>query len=169
MIEKQRKSTTKNEKLRSKFQQYIKDQYNYSLSLNTDIARYGEKLEEAVKMRGDIEEQILADERNESIRQKDTTQVMMAVDNLYNRCRRVLNSVIKHSTDKMSTKEKEGMETEEVKKLETCQKLDVIAAYIQDFQSIFSNEGSSGQAGQTARTAKASKQKNKDEDKKSGS
>lgn len=110
LIDKQRESTTKNEELRNKFQQFKKDQYNHTLSLNNNIAHYSKKLEEAVKSSGDIEEQIIADEKTESLRKRETTQIIMAVDNLYNRCRKVVNSVIKHGVKRLSVKEKEGMD-----------------------------------------------------------
>ena len=69
-------------------------------------------------------------EKKESLRKRETTQITMAVDNLYNRCRKVVKfgyriPVAGHSTEPMM-----------IKKEETCSKLEVIANYLIDFDDM---------------------------------
>jgi DNA repair exonuclease SbcCD ATPase subunit len=136
LIAKQKESTTKSETLRQEFQETKKRQYNHILELNNTIATRSKDLEDKAKEAAAIEENIVEEENKQSERKTETTKIIMSVDNLYNRCKKVVNSVIKHAAHRLSAKEKEMMDPMMVKQLETCGKLEVIKDYLQDFDKM---------------------------------
>lgn len=133
LCNKQETATIMNEEWRTKFEQLQKEQSTQTLDLNNKIAAASKELEDSVKASVSIEEKVMQEEKSESLRKRETTQIIMAVDNLYNRCR---HPVIKHGMRRLAPKEKEAMDPMMVRKEETCMKLDVIAAYIIDFKDM---------------------------------
>lgn len=136
--------TIKMEKLRAEFVQYQKDQYNNTLSLNNDIANRSSHLDAAVKAAGEVEEQIAQEEKAESNSKRNSTQIIMAVDNLYYRCMNYDSKSKKGARRPMSKKEKEA---ENNKMDVTAVKLGVIANYLNDFKDMVESiKGMSAQA-----------------------
>lgn len=138
LVAKQKESTTKSETLRIEFQEKKKHTYNHILELNNMIATKSKDLEDKAKEAAIIEENIVEEENKQSERKTETTKIIMAVENLHNRCRKVVNAVIKHAWRKLSVKEKEMMDPMMVKQLETCGKLEVIKDYLVDFAKMVS-------------------------------
>lgn len=144
LLNKQFESASKSEQLRTQFDKTRKRQYDNILSLNVEIATTSRDLEEKAKEAGTVEETIIEEENKESERKKETTKIIMAVDNLHNRCRKNLLPVgpnqkpgqnqIKHAFHRLSLKEREGMDPMEARQLETCGKLEVIKDYLVDFE-----------------------------------
>lgn len=149
LIKKQAVLLAKNEKLRSKFIQYKKDQYNKTLSLNNDIANYSRQLEEAAKDSDKILDQIMFDETGDATRHRQTTQIILAAENLYTRCKKMMKGGLSYTVQRLSQKEKEKMDPLEVVKLETCEKLEIAATYIEDLNQIL--ESISGRTYKAAR------------------
>eukprot|EP00462_Mataza_sp_D1_P021979 CAMPEP_0175146864 /NCGR_PEP_ID=MMETSP0087-20121206/15635_1 /TAXON_ID=136419 /ORGANISM="Unknown Unknown, Strain D1" /LENGTH=314 /DNA_ID=CAMNT_0016431913 /DNA_START=78 /DNA_END=1022 /DNA_ORIENTATION=+ len=136
LLNKQKTSTALNETLRGEFANFKKEQYTSTLSMNNQIHSFSTQLDRA-RLRFQEETNSCADiEKAEQRNKRETTQIIMAVDNLFNRCRKVINGVIKHGATKMSVKEKEGMDPMEVKKEETESKLLVVKNYLLDFQGM---------------------------------
>lgn len=59
-----------------------------------------------------------------------------ATDNLYQRCRRVLQGMRRHGHERLSAKQKAGMDSVSILKEETCYKLGEIQTYLTDFRDI---------------------------------
>lgn len=133
---KQVESAAESETLRIEFQETQKHQYNHILELNNLIATRSKDLEDTAKEATNIEESIVEEENKQSERKTETTKIIMAVDNLHTRCKKVVNSVIKHAAARLNQKEKEGMDPMVVKEFETCEKLEVIKDYLNDFDKM---------------------------------
>jgi hypothetical protein len=79
-----------------------------------------------------------------------------ATDNLYTRCRRVLQGIRRHGGsgsglhERLSEKQKAGMDSVAILREETCFKLDEIQTYLTDFRDIIQSI-----AADTANTEKA--------------
>jgi hypothetical protein len=95
LMESLRVATSKNESMRLKFQQYKKDKYNLELSLNNDIASYSKLLEVERQAASDAEQEIMNEEVKQMQRNREMTQIIMAVENLHSRCKKVLKGTIK--------------------------------------------------------------------------
>lgn len=147
LINKQKISTAKSEELRLMFSTEQKNHYNRILELNNKIATKSKDLEDQAKEAASIEELHIEEENRRSERKTETTKIIMAVENLHSRCKKVVKH-IKHATRPL-TKKEEAMDDVELKKeIETCDKLEVIGNYLQDF-AIIVKEIKSGQGGST--------------------
>lgn len=85
----------RNESLRNEYNTFKKEQYNFTLSKNNEIASYSRELEECVKKTSELNETIINEEKQEIQTQRLTTQIMLASENLYSRCRRHLSELRK--------------------------------------------------------------------------
>jgi hypothetical protein len=139
MIKLQEVLIERNEKARIDFSEYKKKQYNATLSLNNDIASESRELEECVKRTSEVEEQMIHQEKEESEEQRISTQIILATDNLYSRCRRVLSGIRRHGSQRLNAKQKAGMDAVTILKEETCWKLNEIETYLLDFADIIEN------------------------------
>jgi len=136
LVAKQKESTTRSETLRIEFQEKKKHTYNHILELNNLIATKSKDLEDKAKKATIIEEDNVEEENKQSLCKTKTTNIIMAVENLHNRCRKVVNAVIKHAWRKLSPKEREMMDPMMVKQVETKGKLEVIKDYLVDFSNM---------------------------------
>lgn len=94
--ERQRAVTEQLERKRNEYVQYNKEQHNLNLAFNNDIARLSKELEEAQKSGAAVEERVDAALKGEAARTLKLSQLIMAVNNLYTRCKSA-SSVLNHS------------------------------------------------------------------------
>jgi len=136
MISIQESLLAKNERLRIEFGEYKKKQYTTALSLNNDVASLSRQLEEAIRKTNEVEEWMIQREKEESDEQRIATQIVLATDNLYTRCKRVLSGIRRPGATRLSSKQKSTMDPVSILKEETCWKLAEIQTYLTDFRDI---------------------------------
>ena len=146
LIEGQRENERKNEEQRTKFSEYTKTETNKMLNSNNLIANLQQTLETEEAQAGQAQ-----DDFDESIRKAgsetlEVGQVVMAVQNLLQRCTKN-HGAIKHYDDSknnsggsMHHQENQSVADElKAKGEQTKVDLEVIAAYITDFAAIVSD------------------------------
>eukprot|EP00744_Colponema_vietnamica_P002739 GILI01004263.1.p1 GENE.GILI01004263.1~~GILI01004263.1.p1 ORF type:complete len:390 (-),score=71.17 GILI01004263.1:849-2018(-) len=120
--------------MRAEFHQYTKERNNEILAFNNDIAMLQKKLEEAegerLRQQGSSEE--LARKITDSTLQLG--QILMAIENIYLRCLSK-RPFLKARPDGLPAKE-DNLDEYHRKAVEAKERLDVVGAYINDFQSI---------------------------------
>lgn len=151
LMERQEQITGDHEEKRQSFVQYTKEQHNAILSFNNDIARYSKELELMQKKAGAVEEKVDSHVKAECARTLKLSQIIMAVDNLYERCKnssKILNhtknvelnnpSMNPNSTGNNKDKDKQQAFAEHVEsqRRQTEARLDVIANYLIDYAAI---------------------------------
>lgn len=157
---KQKELTKQNEDLRTEFNNYKKKVFNETLSLNNDIASRSKDLDQAVTAANDAQHRLMQTEATEANMKEKTTQIIMAVENLFTRCKKGLlrdtefgsqkTGLIKHTLQKFTDKELQKCSEDVMwkKKEETIRRLDVICYYLLDFKqmvdSINLSEGRKG-------------------------
>jgi hypothetical protein len=135
LLKKQAECTEKHEQFRQRIIQFKKERYNNALILNNKSAVMSKQLEEHVKSTNEYQERLIYEENIDAERRAKTTQIIHSAENLYVRCRKV-GSKIKHSLNKLSAKEREGLSAHKAREADTCSKLDVVDNYLKDFDSI---------------------------------
>jgi hypothetical protein len=93
LMRRQSSLLNKNEKLRTQFINYKKEQYNYMLQLNNTIALKSRELEDKVKLASDIEESLFNNENIQSLQSTEITQIIWSTKNLYQRCKFAINEI----------------------------------------------------------------------------
>lgn len=81
MIRLQESLLLQNETLRQEFNEYKKNTYNSTLSLNNDIASESKTLEDCVGRTSEVEESMISQEKEESEEQRISTQIILYADN----------------------------------------------------------------------------------------
>ena len=77
MIRLQESLLLQNEALRQEFNEYKKNTYNSTLSLNNDIASESKALEDCVGRTSEVEESMISQEKEESEEQRISTQIIL--------------------------------------------------------------------------------------------
>jgi len=104
LTETQESSTKDQEDRRETLQRFKKNQYNKTLSLNNDIANKSKVLEDETKKTALVEEKVSSEEKSELEHKQQTTQIIMSVENLLQRCRKAITGYIKHQLHKLTPK-----------------------------------------------------------------
>lgn len=133
----QEKSIKDSETQRQAYIHMKKENYNKTLSLNNDIAGLSKELEEAVKRAGDIEVSLHEGEKVNTRQERDIIEIIMAVENIFARCKQKSSNAIKHGLVVESPgKEKEGLVTldpQGLKVEEALFRLEVMKDYLKDY------------------------------------
>ena len=129
-----------NESKRGEYVQYTKEQTNEILNSNNEIASLQKDLEQsetvALRLQNDVDSQI----RSTSDRTKELGQVLLGIENLLQRCTsKQHGAIIKHTE---TNKDEQAMVIQKITDLtkrkgaQAIADLDIIAAYMVDFNSI---------------------------------
>lgn len=113
-----------------------KDQYNQLLHLTNEVARQSALLEDAELKRRDIEESMRMFEEHQSTRDREIIQIVLAADNLYQRCKQQLQGIRRHGGDPLAAVAQPGMSDCELLEAETDVKLTAIGDYITDVEDL---------------------------------
>ena len=117
------------ERVQKSYQSFTKEQINNNLGLGTESAHLVKKLEKAESDLSQLENSLDSDMKNISDRTSTISRVMMAVENVYYRCKSE-SKVLEHAVSLDKTKIDDGG------KALTIARLDIIGDYIQDYTEI---------------------------------
>lgn len=128
---------TEIESVQKSYQQFTKEQINNNLGLGTESAHLLKKLEKVETDLAQAENNLDVDMKNTSDRTSVISRILMAIENVYLRCRDE-SRVLKHYESlsiKSNAKDKDDIE---FRKAEALARLEVIGGYIKDFGEICS-------------------------------
>ena len=120
------------EKVQREYQQFTKEQVNHNLGIGTESAHLLKKLEKAEAEFTLLENSLDSNLKNVSDRTSTISRIVMAIENIYLRCKSE-SRVLEHGIN-FATVSKEKLD--EFNKAEAIARLDTVGDYISDYIAI---------------------------------